>query len=95
MDNTIVSHWAAIVKSANWLWKLANPLHLFEMTTLPSTIIRHALIDYRSLLLRLAVDYPDTFKHTHPQLIAQIDDGLLSIEGNISQVAIIPVACKS
>lgn len=64
------------------------------MKTLPSTTIRYALIDYRSLLLRLVKAYPDTYKHS-PELIAQIDDVLLSIEGNIKEVAITPLTCKA
>lgn len=62
------------------------------MKSLPSTTIRTALIDYRALLLRLVNTYPDTYKQS-PQLIAEIDDALLSIEGNITQVAIVPMTC--
>lgn len=65
-----------------------------QLTTLPATTIRHALIDYRALLIRLNAAYPETFQHTHPQLIAQLDATLLSIEGNISECAIIPTACR-
>lgn len=63
------------------------------MAILPSTTIRHALIDYRSLLIRLNNDWPETFQHTHPQLIAQIDAALLEIEGNITTVLLAPYAC--
>jgi hypothetical protein len=63
------------------------------MIPLPSTTIRHALIDYRALLIRLANDYPETFKRTHPPLIAQIDAALFEIAGNIQHVAIVPLTC--
>jgi len=63
------------------------------MPILPSTIIRHALIDYRSLLIRLNNDYPETFQHTHPKLIADIDATLYAIEGNVTMVSIMPHAC--
>jgi len=63
------------------------------MKTLPSTTIRTALVDYRAQLLRLVNTYPETFKHTHPALIQSIDDALLSIEGNIQEVGIVPLTC--
>ena len=73
--------------------RLANLSHLFNMKILPSTTIRTALVDYRAQLLRLVSTYPETFKHTHPALIQSIDDALLSIEGNIQEVGIVPLTC--
>lgn len=64
------------------------------MTTLPSAIVRTALVDLRAELLHLYATYPETFRTTHPQLIAQLDAALLSIEGNIDQVQILPLTCR-
>lgn len=65
------------------------------MAVLPSTTIRTALVDYRAMLIRLNNTYPETFRHTHPQLIAQIDSALMEIEGNITTVQITPCACAN
>jgi hypothetical protein len=61
---------------------------------LPATTIRSALIDYRAELIRINRKFPEVFKYTHPQLIAQIDEVLLSIEGNITEVEITPATCR-
>lgn len=61
---------------------------------LPSTTLRTALIDYRANLLRLYNQWPDIFQHTHPKLIADIDAVLLSVEGNVTEVTILPASCK-
>jgi hypothetical protein len=65
-----------------------------EMATLTSSTLRTALVDYRAELLRMTAKRPEIFGAYHDQLIAQIDDVLFEIEGNISSVSIIPLACK-
>ena len=52
-------------------------------------------MDYRAELLRLTAKRPEIFGAYHDQLIAQIDDVLLEIEGSISSVSIMPLACKA
>jgi len=42
-----------------------------------------------------AAKRPEIFGAYHDQLIAQVDDVLLEIEGNISSVSIMPLACKA
>lgn len=59
-----------------------------------ATIVRTALITYRSELLSLATKYPDQFKDCGAT-IDKIDDVLLSIEGNITAVDITPATCNS
>ena len=59
-----------------------------------ATIVRTALITYRGELLSLATKYPDQFKDCGAT-IDKIDDVLLSIEGNITAVAITPATCNS
>jgi hypothetical protein len=63
------------------------------MISLSSTTIRTALVDYRAELLRLVVLYPKTFGGNR-ETIAQIDGALLSIEGNIQDVGIVPLTCS-
>ena len=65
------------------------------MATLTSSTLRTALVDYRAELLRMTAKRPEIFGAYHDQLIAQIDDVLLEIEGNISSVSIMPLACKT
>lgn len=59
-----------------------------------ATIVRTALITYRSELLSLSTKYPDQFKDCGAT-IDRIDDVLLSIEGNITAVTITPATCNS
>lgn len=61
---------------------------------LSQTTLRTALIDYRAELIRLSVKFPTTFKDTNDKTIAEIDAVLLSIEGNISRVAVVPLSCS-
>jgi hypothetical protein len=63
------------------------------MTTIDATTIRIALIDYRTALLQLFNGYPHVYT-TLGDKIKQIDDALLSIEGNITTVQIIPNTCN-
>ena len=65
------------------------------MATLTSSTLRTALVDYRAELLRMTAKRPEIFGVYHGRLIAQIDDVLLEIEGNISSVLIMPLACKA
>ena len=63
------------------------------MAYLTSTTLRTALVDYRAELLRLSSRYPDTYKQ-NSLTIYNIDSVLLSLEGNIDSVAIVPVSCN-
>ncbi len=65
------------------------------MATLTSATLRTALVDYRAELLRMTAKRPEIFGAYHDQIIKQIDDALLEIEGNISSVSIMPLACKA
>ena len=66
------------------------------MTKLSSTTLRIALIDYRAELIRMQVKFPSSFNNAeHDSLIKSIDDALLSIDGNITEVMISPVTCKA
>lgn len=62
--------------------------------TLSQTTLRTALVDYRAELIRLSVKFPQTFKDTNDKTISELDAVLLSIEGNISRVAVVPVSCS-
>jgi len=66
-----------------------------EMATLTSSTLRTALVDYRAELLRMTAKRPEVFGAYHEQIIKQIDDALLEIEGNITSVEITPLACKA
>lgn len=63
------------------------------MKQLSSTTLRTALVDYRAELLHMGAKYPDQFKNS-AQVIAEIDDVLLSIEGNITTVSVSPCTCN-
>jgi hypothetical protein len=63
------------------------------MKSLSSTTLRTALVDYRAELMRMAWKYPDQFKN-NDKAIKEIDDVLLSIEGNITLVGVTPLACN-
>lgn len=63
------------------------------MKSLSSTTLRTALIDYRSELMRMHWKYPEQFKN-NDKAIKEIDDVLLSIEGNITSVGITQLACN-
>ena len=65
------------------------------MATLTSSTLRTALVDYRAELLRMTAKRPEVFGAYHEQIIKQIDDALLEIEGNITSVEITPLACKA
>jgi len=65
------------------------------MATLTSSTLRTALVDYRAELLRMTAKRPEIFGAYHDQLIAQIDDVLLEIEGNINLVSVMPLACEA
>lgn len=65
-----------------------------EPLSLSQTTLRTALVDYRAELIRLSVRFPQTFKTTNDQTIAELDAVLLSIEGNISRVSIAPFSCS-
>ena len=65
------------------------------MVTLTSSTLRTALVDYRAELLCMTAKRPEIFGAYHHQLITQIDDVLLEIEGNISSVSIMPLTCKA
>lgn len=60
---------------------------------LSATTVRTALIDYRAELISLQSRYPHIYKE-NSAVIKSIDDALLSIEGNITEVIISPTTCK-
>jgi len=60
---------------------------------LSATTVRTALIDYRAELILLQTRYPQIYKE-NSAVIKSIDDALLSIEGNITEVMISPITCK-
>lgn len=60
---------------------------------LSATTVRTALIDYRAELISLQTKYPQIYKE-NSVVIESIDDALLSIEGNITEVMISPITCK-
>ncbi len=64
------------------------------MQTLSSTTLRTALIDYRSGIMKLAAKYPQTYAGNLDKL-REIDDVLLSIEGNITSVLILSQTCNT
>ena len=61
---------------------------------LSATTVRTALIDYRAELIRMQIKYPQIYKE-NSAVIKSIDDALLSIEGNITEVMISPITCKA
>jgi len=63
------------------------------MTTIDATILRLALIDYRQRVLQLAKQFPETFAE-RSTVVKQLDDALLSIEGNVATVHIQPATCN-
>jgi len=63
------------------------------MSILSSTTVRTALVDYRAELIRMQIKYPQVYKE-NSAVIKSIDDALLSIEGNITEVMISPITCK-
>ena len=63
------------------------------MSTLDASTVRIALIDYRAALLQLSNEFPHVYT-TFGDKIKQIDDALLSIEGNVTTVQIIPNTCN-
>jgi hypothetical protein len=63
------------------------------MAILSSTTVRIALIDYRAELIRMQVKYPSTFNND--ELIKSIDEALYEIDGNITDVMISAVTCKT
>jgi len=65
------------------------------MATLASATLRTALVDYRAELLRMTAKRPEIFGAYHDQIIKQIDDALLEIEGSITSVEITPLTCKA
>jgi hypothetical protein len=65
------------------------------MATLDSTVLRSALIDYRSKLIKLYLEWPDIFESTHPRLIADIDAALFEIEGNVTTISLAPYTCST
>lgn len=64
------------------------------MVTLHATTIRTALIDYRAEMLKLAKQFPHVYT-VYRDVVKEIDDALLSIEGNVTTVQIIPNTCNS
>jgi hypothetical protein len=60
---------------------------------LQASTLRTALIDYRAELYKLINLYPELFKD-NDQVIKEIDDILVSIEGNITTVDINPATCN-
>jgi hypothetical protein len=63
------------------------------MHTLSSTTLRTALVDYRAGILRLAAKYPQTYAGNVDKL-QEIDNVLLSMEGNVTTVAVLPHTCN-
>lgn len=64
------------------------------MNTLSATTIRTALIDYRAEMLRLANAHPNVYHTVYRKVVKEIDDVLLSIEGNITSVIVTPATCN-
>jgi len=64
------------------------------MNYLSSTTLRTALVDYRAELVRMMVKYPMTYCGNKP-IIKEIDDVLLSIEGNVTTVCVAPNTCNA
>ena len=64
------------------------------MNYLRSTTLRTALVDYRVELLRMMAKYPMTYCGNEA-VIKEIDDVLLSIEGNITTVCVTPNTCNA
>ena len=60
---------------------------------LSATTVRTALVDYRAELIRMQIKYPQVYKE-NSAVIESIDDALLSIEENITEVMISPITCK-
>lgn len=60
---------------------------------LSAATVRTALVDYRAELIRMQIKYPQVYKE-NSAVIESIDDALLSIEGNITEVMISPITCK-
>ncbi len=63
------------------------------MTTISATTIRTALVDYRAELMRMGWKYPEQFKD-NDRLVKEIDSVLLSIDGNVTTVAVTPNTCN-
>lgn len=63
------------------------------MNYLQSATLRTALVDYRAELMRMVTKYPMTYCG-HKPIIKEIDDVLMSIEGNITTVCITPNTCN-
>lgn len=63
------------------------------MSTLQSTTLRTALVDYRAELICLSNRYPTTYPN-NDKVISEIDNVLLSIEGNIQTVNVTPATCN-
>ena len=63
------------------------------MNYLRSTTLRTALVDYRAELMRMMIKYPMTYCG-HKSIIQEIDDVLMSIEGNITTVCVTPNTCN-
>ena len=61
---------------------------------LSATTLRLALISQRSELIYRQKTFPDIFNYEINATIKSIDEALLSIEGNITEVMISPITCK-
>ena len=64
------------------------------MTTIDATTLRLALINYRQRVMQLANEFPETFGTRSNSVIAELDDALLCIGGNITTVNIQPATCN-
>lgn len=64
------------------------------MITLQATTLRTALIDYRAELIRLLKHFP-TIYADNSKVISEIDAALVSMEGNIQTINLIPASCKA
>jgi len=62
--------------------------------SLSQTTLRTALVDYRAELIRLSLRFPAQFGDATDKTIAELDAVLLSVEGNISRVAVVPLSCS-
>jgi hypothetical protein len=62
------------------------------MATLSATTMWYALTDYREQLIRLNIKYPGHYGNE--QTIADIDNAILAISGNITSVQVIPNTCR-
>lgn len=63
------------------------------MATISTATLRIALINYKTEVMEYGTLYPDVYTDTD-DIINEIDNALLSIEGNITTATVLPDTCK-